>query len=70
MKYSVFEQKVGYRPSADDLNRVKCAQAGEYGHRQCGWCAEHDKPRFVCGCRASLPNTTCSGQAAQPAARR
>ena len=46
----------GYRlmtgkwPIDDMLERVNCKRAGESGHRQCGWCSLHNKPRFECGC--------------------
>lgn len=45
-----FETRVGRPPTQDDLDRVNCKRVGEGGHRQCGWCQEHDKPRFICGC--------------------
>lgn len=37
-------------PERDDLERVNCDKAGEFGHFMCGICAEHTKPRFECGC--------------------
>ena len=46
----IFIEKVGREPEDDDLERCNCNQAGEVGHYSCGWCYEHDKPRFVCGC--------------------
>jgi hypothetical protein len=33
--------------------RSKCQRVGEEGHTNCGWCEEHKKPRFFCGCRVS-----------------
>lgn len=45
-----FEQRTGQAPRQDDLERVNCNTAGEVGHYLCGWCAKHDKPRFICGC--------------------
>ncbi len=47
---SEFEEKVGYPPQHDDLERCNCEEAGTVGHLQCGWCKKHDKPRFVCAC--------------------
>lgn len=35
---------------ADDLDRAFCEKAGQLGHRHCGWCDEHNQPRFRCGC--------------------
>lgn len=46
-----FENKTGYAPERDDLERVNCKDAGAVGHSQCGWCTSHDLPRFQCGCR-------------------
>lgn len=46
-----FFMKVGQWPMEDEMKRVNCRHAGELGHRSCGWCEKHDKPRFVCGCR-------------------
>lgn len=45
-----FRAKVGYDPKDDDLERANCVLAGSLTHSCCGWCAEHDKPRFLCGC--------------------
>ena len=45
-----FIAATGDKPELDDLERVNCLLAGSNGHRQCGWCREHNKPRFVCGC--------------------
>ena len=52
-----FTEKAGFAPDQDDLRRANCQLAGETGHWHCGWCAEHDKPRFVCGCRAKIEMT-------------
>lgn len=46
----IFKEKVGRDPEHDDLDRCNCNKAGEAGHLQCGWCEDHDKPRFDCGC--------------------
>jgi len=45
-----FEQYVGYAPENDDMERVNCPSAGEFGHLQCGWCGKHQLPKFMCGC--------------------
>lgn len=45
-----YHQLVGERPSRDDLDRVNCQDAGSTGHQMCGWCLEHECPRFRCGC--------------------
>ena len=47
-----FKHMTGRDSSYGDLERVNCDKAGDTGHRQCGVCPEHDKPRFVCGCLA------------------
>lgn len=46
----IFEKYVGHEPKDDDLERCNCRNVSEVGHRQCGWCAIHMKPRFMCGC--------------------
>ena len=45
-----YKEATGYEPEGDDLERCNCPKEGELCHRQCGWCEEHDKPRFMCGC--------------------
>lgn len=45
-----FEAKVGHKPEQDDLERSNCDRVGSVGHSMCGWCDEHEKPRFMCGC--------------------
>lgn len=52
MTATEFAAKTGRDPEQDDLERVNCAKAGQILHWQCGWCPEHDNPRFECGCRA------------------
>ena len=54
MTAAAFAAKTGRPPELDDLERVNCAKAGQIMHWQCGWCAEHDSPRFECGCLAKL----------------
>lgn len=48
-----FEAKVGRPPLQDDLERVNCTnpEAGQRGHRQCGWCETHNLPYFECWCQ-------------------
>jgi len=45
-----FKKMTGREPETDDLDRLNCEEAGNPGHRQCGYCRVHDKPRFECGC--------------------
>lgn len=45
-----FKSKTGFDPQQDDLHRANCNKAGDIGHICCGWCPEHDRPRFMCGC--------------------
>jgi hypothetical protein len=49
-----FIVRFGYEPIDDDLERVECARAGQFGHRQCGMCERHECPRFQCGCLAQV----------------
>ena len=50
MTEAEFREKTGRDPENDDLERVNCPFAGSTMHSMCGWCQEHDKPRFYCGC--------------------
>lgn len=43
-----FIAATGREPVLDDLERANCPMAGEMGHWSCGWCEEHDKPKFMC----------------------
>jgi hypothetical protein len=45
-----FHHTVGRAAINDDLERCNCDKAGETGHISCGWCQDHNRPRFVCGC--------------------
>jgi hypothetical protein len=38
----------GRAPVQDDLERCNCTAAGFLGHMSCGWCANCNKPRFMC----------------------
>jgi len=53
MTEAEFEAKVGRPPLQDDLERVNCTnpEAGQQGHRQCGWCETHNLPYFECWCQ-------------------
>lgn len=61
-----FEQKTGRAPDQDDLHRCNCDKAGELGHWFCGWCQEHDKPRFMCGCLLQKPTPSMRRMRYQP----
>ena len=52
-----YKALTGADPMDDDMDRVNCKAVGTVGHRQCGWCREHGRPRFMCGCRAALAAT-------------
>jgi hypothetical protein len=43
-----FYNAVGRGAQDDDMERVNCEHAGCFGHQQCGWCEECNKPRFLC----------------------
>ena len=45
-----FIEQVGRDPEHDDLERMYCKDAGKLGHWFCGFCTDHQKPRFICGC--------------------
>ena len=45
-----FEEKTGFIPVDDDLERASCPKAGELGHQCCGWCKKHDGPMTQCLC--------------------
>ena len=47
----IFIEKAGHQPTNDDVERCNCKDIGKPGHSACGWCPEHDLPRFMCGCR-------------------
>lgn len=36
--------------NCDCLERISCDKVGEPGHYNCGYCEEHNCPRFQCGC--------------------
>lgn len=41
-----FKSRVGREPEMDDMERVNCDKVGTFGHMLCGWCPEHDLPRW------------------------
>lgn len=49
-----FYQATGREPQQDDMERSNCDRPGFPGHAFCGWCQEHNKPRFECGCALVL----------------
>jgi len=50
MTESEFEEMFGRAPAQDDLHRINCRESGAVGHYLCGWCMDHEGPRFSCGC--------------------
>ncbi len=50
MDAAEFTRRTGQEPKNDDLQRVNCSTPGKVGHFFCGWCPDHNKPRFMCGC--------------------
>ena len=44
-----------HMPRNGDLDRINCDNTGEPGHWNCGWCKEHNLPRYNCMCRAPEP---------------
>ena len=55
MTAAQFKAKTGKSPHRVQLVRVNCKLAGELMHLHCGWCPEHDKPRYSCLCTAPGP---------------
>ena len=51
-------EAMGSPPPYNNLERCNCPNAGEPGHRYCGWCPDHDKPRAMCGCQLKWKETT------------
>lgn len=49
MTADVFRLRTRREPKNDDLERVNCNRVGEFGHFMCGWCPDHNAPRFHCG---------------------
>lgn len=45
-----FFERTGHHSQDDDLERANYSKAGQIGHRSCGWCSDHNLPRFMCGC--------------------
>ena len=44
------ERKTWLYMDQDDFERATCNEAGQISHWLCGWCEDHDTPRFKCGC--------------------
>lgn len=59
-----FISATGQEPQHDDLDRVNCQLAGQIGHKQCGMCLIHNKPRFYCGCQVVKVGPATAGIAA------
>lgn len=38
----------GLWPTDDDVERMRCRQTGNVGHKMCGFCWYHMLPRFMC----------------------
>ena len=55
MSIDEFTDCVGRPPTDDDLDRVNCPTIGGFGHTLCGWCVQHNGPRFQCGCLPKGP---------------
>ena len=53
LSFPAFREVVGRDPVDDDLHRVNCLDGGKVGHYLCGWCGEHETPRFQCACLLS-----------------
>ena len=47
-----FTKNTGKPPVLDQLERVNCKLAGDIMHFHCGWCPEHNRPRYSCMCSA------------------
>lgn len=48
MNREEFYNRMLYYPQQDDLERVNCPEAGDQGHRWCGWCNKHNRPKYHC----------------------
>lgn len=46
-------QWCGSSVECDCIERIACNQVGVAGHLACGFCEEHEGPRFSCMCPAS-----------------
>jgi hypothetical protein len=54
MNAKEFEQRFGFAPQQDDLERVNCPLT-EIGHQQCGICEKHNRPMFMCSFSCRKP---------------
>jgi len=48
---------MGSAPPGNELERCNCPHEGSKGHKYCGWCSTHSRPRAMCGCVASGKDT-------------
>lgn len=53
---------MGSAPPYNELERCNCDRVGEPGHRYCGWCVGHNKPRAACGCIAAWKEALTESQ--------
>ena len=49
-----FRRLTGREPVDDDQERINCNKAGQLGHMSCGWCPDHNLPRWECLCKAGM----------------
>jgi hypothetical protein len=49
-----YKKATGDDPANDDLERCNCEDAGKMFHHSCGWCFEHNRPIFQCGCNTYI----------------
>ena len=42
-----FLKHVGFEPENDDLERCNCKEAGQWGHKDCGWSNTTNMPMFM-----------------------
>jgi hypothetical protein len=57
----IFYQATGRFPQQGDIENCNCKHAGEPGHYHCGWCLDHHKPAFECGCIQSATQPNADG---------
>lgn len=51
-----YEKLFGVAPQNDDLELTICDLEGQDGHKFCGICYNHYRPRHMCGCPAVSPS--------------
>lgn len=52
--------------ASDDLERIRCPNAGQPLHWGCGWCSVHNRPKFECLCKAPLASAPGNGSKFPP----